>query len=67
MYMKDNYYLGRYSNNKKVAPITSGESDFGLESYKPLFFWPLPQWTASRFSVSLTFHEYDYKSDIFNF
>jgi len=48
MYFRGNEYLGKYSNNAVVAPLSMNE-DFGLDAYEPEFVIPLLQWkTAAK-------------------
>ena len=56
MYFKDGAYLGTYSNDANIQVPTTGEDDFGLDHYEPLFFHPPGQWTEyNDFSVTLNF------------
>jgi len=66
MYMKDDKYLGVYSNNEFIAPLAADE-DFGLDVYEPEFFYPLYDWLgAGEYKVALKFNT-DYDKDIFYF
>jgi hypothetical protein len=68
MYLKNEEYLGTYSNDASVSPITTGEDNFGLDDYEPLFFHPLPEWNSyGPFSISLKFDDEMYQKDIFYF
>jgi Domain of unknown function (DUF305) len=67
MYFQGDKYLGVYSNNEAIDSPTLGKHNFGLDDYEPPFFLPLPEWSASKFSVSLKFDEQDFDSDIFYF
>jgi len=68
MYSNNGAYLGDYSNNADVAPVTvNDEEDFGLDHYEPLFFYPLGDWVENAFSVNLIFDDTDFMSDIFYF
>jgi len=68
MYSNGETYLGDYSNNADVAPVTiNSEEDFGLDHYEPLFFYPLGDWVENAFSVNLIFDDTDFMSDIFYF
>jgi hypothetical protein len=69
MYYIDSEYKGAYSNNEDLLALTSGEDNFGLDDYEPLFFHPLPEWVGyGEFSVFLKFdNDTDYSKDIFYF
>jgi len=67
MYNNNGAYLGDYSNNADVAPVTEGLEDFGLDHYEPLFFYPLGDWVENAFSVNLIFDDADFMNDIFYF
>jgi len=69
MYMLNGEYLGKYSNNADVAPVTTDEDDFGLDVYEPDFFNPIEEWTENgEYSVYLKFDEIDdFTQDIFYF
>lgn len=67
MYMKNNVYLGSYSNNAEVLPVTTDETDFGLDAYEPEFFYPVEEWSASMYSIKLKFDDTTYTQDIFYF
>jgi hypothetical protein len=54
-------------NNKPLYSNSTGNSNFGLEEYEPMFFFPFDQWLQlGNFSVSLRFDQY-YDRDIFYF
>merc|ERR1712238_373017 len=42
MYYSSDNYLGEYSNNPSLGPVTPSD-DFGLDAYEPQFFYPLLQ------------------------
>jgi hypothetical protein len=69
MYFKDGAYLGTYSNDANIQVPTTGEDDFGLDHYEPLFFHPPGQWTEyNDFSVTLNYPETSgFQGDIFYF
>ena len=69
MYFLGDRYLGKYSNNPDVKNVTTGEDDFGLDIYEPLFFLSPGGWTAlGTFSVKLRFDEaIQHPSDLFYF
>jgi len=69
MYYMEKEYQGTYSNNADLVDVSSGEDNFGLDEYEPLFFHPLPEWIGyGKFSVFLKFDEdTDYTKDIFYF
>ena len=69
MYFVDGEYKGSYSNNEDLIAVTSGEDNFGLDDYEPLFFHPLPEWVGyGEFSVFLKFDDdADFSKDIFYF
>jgi hypothetical protein len=68
MYHRAGRYLGAYSNDPDVAPVTVGVEDFGLDSYEPLFYYPLREWLAlGNFSIKLRFDDEAYGSDLFYF
>ena len=46
MYFRGDTYLGKYSNNAVVAPLSKDE-DFGLDVYEPEFVIPLLQWKTA--------------------
>lgn len=68
MYVLDGEYLGEYSNdNEEIAPVTNDSEDFGLSSYRSLFFEKSPSsWVRSgTFEVALKFDVDDFTDDIF--
>jgi len=69
MYIKNGEYLGDYSNNPKVAPVsTNEEDDFGLDAYEPEFFYPILDWVAEDYQVALLYPESNpYEGDFFYF
>jgi len=67
MYLLNGEYLGKYSNNADVTPL-SGDEDFGLDFYEPDFFLPIEAWIESGdYSVMLKFDVDDFTDDIFYF
>merc|ERR1712238_200348 len=46
MYYSSDNYLGEYSNNPSLGPVTPSD-DFGLDAYEPRFFYPLLQWKGT--------------------
>lgn len=67
MYMRSGEYLGVYSNNENIHPIT-GDEDFGLDVYEPEFFANPVDWTsAGKYKVALKFDVDDFTQDIFYF
>lgn len=71
MYFLNDDYLGTYSNIAGVlddGAVSSGEDNFGLDDYEPLFFHPLPDWLGyGNFSIQLNFDDESYDKDIFYF
>mmetsp|Transcript_41036 Transcript_41036/g.60229 ORF Transcript_41036/g.60229 Transcript_41036/m.60229 type:complete len:431 (+) Transcript_41036:83-1375(+) len=68
MYFKNDEYLGTYSNDASIMAETTGEDNFGLDDYEPLFFYPLPAWREEGdFHVTLKYDEKNYTKDIFYF
>lgn len=68
MFFLNDEYLGRYSNIPEVKNVTTGEEDFGLGVYEPLFFRPANEWAGmGTFSVKLRFDDETLKSDLFYF
>ena len=52
MYYIEKEYKGTYSNNADLQDVTTGEDNFGLDDYEPLFFYPLVSslhWHALHF------------------
>lgn len=67
MYMKGGEYLGEYSNNAYIAPVT-GSDNFGLDDYEPEFFLDFVTWyTAGTYQVALKFDDADFAQDFFYF
>merc|ERR1712238_472512 len=46
MYYSSDNYLGEYSNNPSLGPVTPSDY-FGLDAYEPQFFYPLLQWKGT--------------------
>jgi hypothetical protein len=68
MYFIGDEYLGTYSNIPEVETVTTGDDDFGLDKYEPLFFHPFADWMGyGNFSVKLRFTDVDFSHDIFYF
>jgi len=68
MYIKNGIYLGTYSNNAMIAPISSDEDDFGLDVYEPEFFLDPVTWaSAGTYEIALKFDVDDFTDDIFYF
>lgn len=69
MYFKAGSYLGTYSNDATILAPTTGEDNFGLDDYEPLFFHPPLDWVGyGQFDVTLKFPETDgFVGDIFYF
>jgi hypothetical protein len=68
MYFSGDEYLGVYSNIPEVKNVTSGEEDFGLDAYEPLFFISSGDWAGMEpFSIKLRFDDEDHTEDIFYF
>jgi len=68
MYFMDGTYQGLYSNIGDVLTVTTGEDDFGLDVYEPLFFHPIADWIGyGEFTIQLQFDEDSYTDDIFYF
>lgn len=70
MYFKGTEYLGSYSNEPRILAATTGEDNFGLDDYEPLFFHPITQWLENydEFSITLNFPETaGFNEDIFYF
>jgi len=65
--MRAGDYLGVYSNNGVIHPVSSGE-DFGLDVYEPEFFNNPRDWTsAGPYQIALKFDVDDFTQDIFYF
>jgi len=69
MYMEGGDFLGDYSNNPKVFPVsTNGEDNFGLDDYEPEFFYPILDWVGNSYQVALLYPEdNDFSEDFFYF
>ena len=67
MYLKDGNVLGSYSNIPDVLAVATGEDSFGLDEYEPLFYRPITEWSASKFSILLKFDVEDFDRDLFYF
>lgn len=68
MYFTGAGYAGQYSNIAAVQNETTDETDFGLDHYEPLFFYPMREWTSlGPFSVQLRFDDDTYDKDLFYF
>jgi hypothetical protein len=68
MYFLNGTYLGTYSNIEEILPPTTGEENFGLDDYEPLFFHPVDAWASyGEFSVQLRFDNPEFTQDIFYF
>jgi len=68
MYMLEGKYLGVYSNNEMLVPLSTGEDDFGLDVYEPLFFNPLLDWHGmGEWKIALKLTIDDDISDMFYF
>jgi hypothetical protein len=68
MYFSGDEYLGVYSNIPEVKNVTSGQEDFGLDTYNPLFSLSPANWAGmDPFSIKLRFDDEDHTGDIFYF
>lgn len=68
MYFLNGNYLGSYSNNADLVPVTTGEEDFGLDNYEPDFFIPVETWYENGdYSVYLKYDDMEMSQDIFYF
>lgn len=69
MYIKDNKYLGNYSNIESIEPVTEGLDNFGLDDYEPEFFYPVLDWLdAGLYEVALHYPvDNDFSQDFFYF
>ncbi|KAG7373588.1 protein of unknown function DUF305 containing protein [Nitzschia inconspicua] len=66
MYYLNDEYLGKYSNIP--GNETTGEDDFGLDVYEPLFMRSPAEWTShGTFSIQLRIDDDSIKSDLFYF
>jgi hypothetical protein len=67
MYLKGGEYLGEYSNNEDIAPITRSDN-FGLDDYEPEFFLDFLTWkTNGRYQIALKFDDEEFEQDFFYF
>jgi hypothetical protein len=67
MYFIGEDYQGTYSNLPDPG-VTTGDDNFGLDDYEPLFFHPFPDWLGyGDFNIKLRFDDADYDQDIFYF
>ena len=66
MYFLDGEYLGEYSNNEEILPVTNSE-DYGISSYRSQFSEKSPVgWTRlGTFEVFLKFDVDDFTDDMF--
>ena len=68
MYFVGGSYAGVYSNIPEVTPVTTGEEDFGLDAYEPVFFYPIADWASTGpYSIQLKFDDETFDKDIFYF
>jgi len=68
MYFLNGNYLGSYSNNADLVPVTTGEEDFGLDNYEPDFFIPIETWFENGdYSVYLKYDDEEMSQDFFYF
>ena len=68
MYMRQGQYLGHYSNNADVAPVTVHEEDFGLDVYEPLFLRSPAEWTSlGPFEIKFKVTDDTLTTDLFYF
>jgi len=82
MYFNNDIPFGAYSNDVNVrhqdsttdptiTTISTGENadaDFGLDSYEPQFFFPLPDWgTENQYSIKLKYDDDGFTEDFFYF
>ena len=68
MYMRQDQYLGVYSNNPMIANVTTNEEDFGLDVYEPLFFRSPAEWKElGPFAISFKVTDDTITSDMFYF
>jgi hypothetical protein len=66
MYFLDGEYLGKYSNIPEVKNVTTGQNDFGVGAYVPLFSRSAGDWASmGPFSIKLRFDDEDQTDDIF--
>lgn len=67
MYLKGSEYLGVYSNNDLIAPVT-GNDNFGLDEYEPEFYLDFLTWkTAGTYQIALKFDDDEFAQDLFYF
>jgi hypothetical protein len=68
MYFLNDEYLGKYSNIEEIKPITTGEDDFGLNAYEPLFLRNPHEWSSfGTFSLKLRIDDDTISNDLFYF
>ena len=79
IYYQNGVSLGKYNNipttnssevdtGLQILQVTTGEDDFGLDFYEPLFFHPLGDWLGyGKFEIVLRFDVDDYDKDMFYF
>ena len=61
-------YVGTYSNNEKLLPVTTGEFDFGLFAYGTKFKYPLTEWiNLGEKKIFLKLDDEDSTQDMFYF
>jgi hypothetical protein len=64
MYIRGGEYLGEYSNNEGIAPLT-GSEDFGLDFYEPEFFLDPVTWnSAGTYEIALKFDVDDFTGEL---
>lgn len=68
MYLIDDAYLGDYSNNPTISPVTNNRDNHGLEEYMAPFFLPYSDWSLSNYTATLFLDvSVRYMTDIFYF
>jgi len=68
MYMIDDVYVGEYSNNAVIAPVTYKRDNHGLDEYKNPFYLPFLDWRQSTYTASLSLSiSVRHMTDIFYF
>lgn len=68
MYMLNDEYLGRYSNNPAIKNVTVDEEDFGLDVYEPLFMRSPHEWKAyGTFHIQFMVTDESIATDMFYF
>jgi hypothetical protein len=68
MYFTKGKYQGTYSNIAETMNVTSGEADFGLDHYEPIFVYPITEWAEHLpYQVQLRFDDETYTKDLFYF